>query len=209
MGLFGGGNSIFNKPFGTGSGSVGTNPLNILPIVSYSNTRKEQEKDAARKESAASAKGKTEAMAALEEGERKGEILTGSTSAEVGEGRSEVRDRLQDILQGDSAGSAAMKQDQAQAKKQLRSEQALSGGGQMDAGQAQALERQSAIDIAKFQSSEKRQALSDLSREFRGAGSDIMKSSGQHGAISVGMIPPAQPKADKGGIVTQLFGGFF
>lgn len=192
MGLFGGGGGFLGGLFG-GAGS-----------------KTVRKATGSRPNTANHVTNSTKGQQAMEKGEKKGEILTGSTMEEVGTGRADVRDRLKEMLEGDSAGAAQMKQDQAQAQKQLRASHAMAGGGgQMGAGQQQALDRQASQDISKFQSTEKRQALSDLSKEFRGAGSDIMKSAGQYGAIEVGMIPPAQPKAPKQGLLSGIFGGLF
>jgi len=141
----------------------------------------------------------------MKKGEQKGEQLTGSTLAESGEGRKDVRNRLTGILEGNSAGASALKQDQNQQAKSLRAQQAMAGGGQMNEGQQQALQRQAQVDYAKFVSQEKRQALSDLSREWRGAGSDIMKSTGQYGSVMVGAQPPAVASSG-GGLFSSIFG---
>ena len=143
----------------------------------------------------------------LEKGEKKGEILTGSTLQQEGEGRKLVKDKLKETLRGESAGANALKQDQAQQQKMLRANQAVSGGGQMSVAQQQAFDRQAQREHAAFVSQEKRQNLSDLSREYRGDGADIMQSSGQYGAILVGSQPPAQMAQRKPGVLGRVFGG--
>ena len=145
----------------------------------------------------------------MAKGRAKGEELTGTDSASVGAGRADVRSRLQDTLDGNSAGANSLRQSQNSSMKNLKSSQAMAGGGQMNVGQQQALERQGARDLANFTSTEKRQALSDISREWRGAGSDIMKSEGQYGSILVGMQKPAQAQTGGGGLMDQIFGGLF
>lgn len=144
----------------------------------------------------------------MEQGRAKGEELTGTSSKDVGAGRADVRSRLQQTLDGNSAGANSLRQSQNSNMKSLKSSQALAGGGQMNVGQQQALERQGARDLAEFTSNEKRQALSDISREWRGAGTDIMKSEGQYGSILVGMQPTAQP-ATSNSLMDQIFGGIF
>lgn len=139
-----------------------------------------------------------QAFAALQHGEKVGEKLTGATLQEAGEGRAQVRDRIEDMFSGNSAGASALKQDQNQDLKALKSQQAISGGGQMSEGQQQALKRQSNLDYAKFVSGEKRQAVSDQSREFRGVVSDSLKASGQYASMMTGTQTPAQ--ASSGGL---------
>ena len=224
----GGKNSIINKPLGTGKHSVSRNPLNISPLHSGSigggrsiwGDKTLSENPAAaigavpaaifggKKDKAMSSMSMGDVEGFMEKGQAKGEELTGTTSAQAGQGRAEVRDRLGDILKGESAGANALKQDQAQSQKALKAQQALAGGGQSNAGQLAALERQGQRDTAEFVSKEKRQALSDLSKEWRGAGGDIMKSSGQYGSILVGGQPAAQP-ASSNGLLSNIFGGLF
>lgn len=144
----------------------------------------------------------------LRKGRERGEEITGATSKEVGEGRAEVRDRLKETLEGNSAAAAALQQDQAQQSRTLRANQAMAGGGQMNEGQQQALQRTQLIDRAQFVSGEKRQALSDISKEYRGAGGDIMRSEGQYGSIAVGAMKPAVAKQSKG-LLSSVFGGIF
>lgn len=140
-------------------------------------------------------------------GEKKGEEVAGTTIAEAGKGRADVRSQLKQILEGNSAGANAMAQDQAQAMKTLKANQMLAGGGQMNLGQQQAIERQGARDLAQFKSNERRQALSDLSAEWRGAGADIMRTGGQYGSILTGAQPPAVQQPSNG-LFTQIFGSF-
>ncbi len=143
----------------------------------------------------------------INQGEKKGEIVTGTTMDEAGQGRAEVRDRLQETLNGQSAGANSLRQDQNYQAKALKANQAMQGGGQMDAGQQQALARQNQRDLANFVSGEKRQALSDLSKEWRGAGSDIMQAGGQYGSILVGSQAPQNN--NNGGLISDIFGGLF
>ena len=92
----------------------------------------------------------------------------------------------------------------------LKAQQAAGGGGQMNVGQQEALKRQAMRDTAEFVSTEKRQALSDMSKEFRGAGSDIASMTGQYGSILVGMQKPAAPaQGGGGGMLSNIFGGLF
>jgi len=189
-------NSFFNKPLG---GLLGG------PGKAVANKAVKHKPEASKHVTNA-----TKGQQAMEKGEKKGEILTGATIEEAGQGRAGIRDRLKEIMEGDSAGAAQMQQDQNQAQKQLRASHAMhGGGGQMGEGQKQSLARAGARDLATLRSSEERQALSDQSKEFRGVVGDIMKSSGQYGNIEVGMIPPAQPKAPKQGVVSSIFGGLF
>jgi len=221
MGLFGGKNSFFNKPLGVGKGSVAHNPLNAMPMWSGRAGSEETNTGLGLGDKVDQVTGKNKAADGsvkslsvgqirgfMDEGREKGEELTGTTSAEVGEGRADVRDRLKETLDGNSAGANALRQDQAQAQKSLRAQQAVAGQGQMNAGQQQALQRQSSRDLAGFVSNERRQALSDLSKEYRGAGGDIMRSEGQYGSILVGSQPAAQPQ-QANGLFTNLFGGLF
>lgn len=222
MGLFGGGkNSFWSKPFGTGSGSVSKEIVD--PVLGDARKYTDMVGQAATGSHAQNVQdifggdkvqGSTKSLSIgqirgfMEEGEQKGETLTGSTMKEVGEGRGEVRDRLKETLAGNSAGANALRQDQADQQKKLRAQQAVAGQGQMNAGQQQALQRQAARDTAKFISNEKRQTLSDLSKEWRGAGGDIMRSSGQYGSVLVGAQPAAVPKQSNG-LLSNLFGGLF
>lgn len=145
----------------------------------------------------------------MDKGEKKGEQLTGSTLDEVGAGRKDVRSRLQKTLEGDSVGANRLRQSQNDSVKAMKAQQAASGGGsQMNVGQQEAMERQNSRDTAEFVSNEKRQALSDLSKEWRGAGSDISSMTGQFGSILVGMKDPAMPKQQEG-LVSSVFGGLF
>lgn len=217
--LGGGKNSFWSKPFGTGKQSVAENPLNISPIHSGgiggkiggtsfqvgdlwggNNLSNRVKETVLGPDPAEASKGLPPGLATsfLEGGEKKGEELVGGTTKEMGEGRKDVRDRLQEILQGDSAGAQALRTEQQQQQKKLKAQQALAGGGQMNLGQQQALKRQADMDYAKFTSDEKRRALADLSKEYRGAAGDIMRSSGQYGAIGVGMQPPAAPPSSGG-----------
>lgn len=142
--------------------------------------------------------------AMMNKGQAKGEELTGTTSAEVGQGRKDIRKRLKETLDGNSAELAALRQNQQQDQKNLRAQQALGGGGQMNEGQMQALKRQANMDAAVFDAQRKRQALSDLSKEFRGAGSDIFRSTGQMASIMVGAQQPQVPQ--RSGLDTLLQG---
>ena len=235
MGLFGGKNSFINKPLGTGKNSVNAAGRRTIgsPLwdmgASYASIQTGSIKPSI--ESAkSSAKGalntvglgpedpqfsggnqmsKQDIMNAMKFGEQKGEQISGATSGEVGAGRKEVRTQLQDILQGNSAGANRMQQSQNEQDKQMKARQAMSGGGgQMSEGMRQAQDRAQVRDLAEFRSNEQRQALSDLSKEWRGAGSDIMKSSGQYGSIMIGAQPPAVPQQQQG-LLSGLLGGLF
>jgi len=145
----------------------------------------------------------------LEEGERRGEIGVGGTMAEMGEGRKDVRQRLQDIVDGKSAATASLKDSQARKERDMRSQQKLSGRGQTDSAQIDQLQRQQGMDLATQKQNEQKAAISALSREYRGGLSDIMRSSGQWGSILVGAQPPAMPQEEGGGLLSNLFGGLF
>lgn len=229
--MFGGKNSFWNKPLGTGKKSVnnavtnliGEDAKNATDFLASSFTGggaignlkpridsgkklvkgvlgKEDEKP-----TSTAPAGSLEAF--MEKGREKGEEVAGGTAKEMGEGRADIRDRLNQILSGESAGASALKQDQQQQQKSLKAQQAMAGGGgQMNVGQQQALKRQADIDYAKFTSAEKRQALADLSKEYRGAAGDITRSTGQYGSVMVGGQPAAQPQSQTG-IISDIFGG--
>lgn len=186
-------NSLLSKPLGTGEGSVAKGLEGLFSGGGDKSIKSLSTGDI---------------MRFLKAGAEEGETLVGGTKKEMGEGRADVRKRLKDTLEGNSAGANALKQDQAQAQRDLKAQQMLAGGGQMNVGQQQALKRQASRDLAKFRSDETRQALADLSREFRGAGSDIMRSEGQYGSVLVGAQPPATVKPSSG-ILTNFFGNFF
>lgn len=139
----------------------------------------------------------------LKYGEDRGETITGGTMEQAGQGRASIRSRLEEVFQGNSAATNRLKQGQNAAAKDLRAKQAVQGGGTpMAAGQQQALARQQQGDLAGFAANEQRTALSDLSREYRGMGGDIMKASGQYASIMEGSQPPANISAPQssGGI---------
>ena len=144
--LSGGKNSVINKPLGHGRDSVKNNPTKaIAPIAQGSldlanNARGSIFGGDDNTSMSSLSAGDVENFMA--KGEAKGEELTGSTLAESGEGRKDVRNRLTGILEGNSAGASALKQDQNQQAKALRSQQAIAGGGQMNQGQQEALKRQ-------------------------------------------------------------------
>ena len=137
-----------------------------------------------------------DAYKAMKYGEGQGERITGGTMEQAGQGRAQVRSRLEDIFSGNSAGANRLSQSQNADAKQLKAGQAMQGGGsQMAAGQQQMQQRQAGRDLAGFKADEQRRALGDMSREFRGMGGDIMKASGQYGSIMMGAKPPE--KAEK------------
>jgi hypothetical protein len=230
----GGKNSFFNKPLGVGKQSVKHNPLNVAPVVSGTigpsdksgvdlwggkSLGKEQTalgiasnvfgSDGEQADGSVNSLSKGDIEGFMKQGRAKGEELTGTTSAEVGAGRADVRSRLQETLNGNSVGANSLRQSQNASMKDLKSNQAMAGGGQMNAGQQQALQRQGGRDLAEFRGQENRQALSDISKEFRGAGQDIMKSEGQYGSILIGSQSPAQAPQSGGGIFDKVFGGLF
>jgi len=209
----GGKNSMWNKPFGVGKQSVAENPLNISPLHSgtlgpnsgvdiyggetlsrkVSNIFGGDDSDSVDQLTPA----QVEAM--MDKGRSEGESAAGGTVAEMGQGRADVRNRLTETLNGNSAAAAGLKQDQQQAQKSLKANQALAGGsGQMNEGQQQALRRQSDMDMAKFRQQEDRKALGDLSKEFRGGVGDIFRSTGQLASIMVGAQPAPQPQSSGG-----------
>lgn len=219
--FFGGKNSVFNKPLGTGKSSVNKGVENIIGKgakdgldsyasfmtgsyqpgtrsagkvlnMSYGNPQSVAEQTAKiRKEKEAQGLKKTK-------GEQIGESITGTTIEGVGQGRASIRKRLQGVLDGDSAGANTLRQDQLDTQRNFKAKQLMAGGGQMNVGQQQALKRQANIDYGRFVSDEKRKALSDLSREFRGAGGDILRSAGQYGALAIGQRPAAVVREDRG-----------
>jgi hypothetical protein len=214
----GGKNSMFNKPLGTGKKSVAHNPLNITPIWSGSVGGIDTGLGASDKIDAMQkgdykramlgnlaggttgdasnpygnfAQNKQEAMKAMDFGTKKGEVMTGGSMAEAGEGRAKVRDRLEQVFQGNSAGANRLAESQAADAKQMKARQAMGGGGQMSEGQRAAQENMQNRQLAGFVSDEKR-------HEYRGMAGDIMKSSGQYGSIIMGAQPPAQPQSSGG-----------
>jgi len=151
-----------------------------------------------------------EAENALKYGEDRGQTLTGGTLQQAGEGRALVRSRLENVFQGNSAGANRLRESQNQDMKSMKAQQALQGGGsQMAAGQQQAAQREQSRDLANFVSDEKRQTISDLSKEYRGMGSDITNTSGQYAGIMMGAQPLAAPKQGGGGLISSIFGGLF
>lgn len=219
----GGKNSIFHKPLGTGKKSVSHNPLNVMPAYSggigkyqtgmgigdiagrvFGGTTENQSNPYGSFEA-----NKKQAMQAMDYGRKQGEVMTGGTMADAGKGRKQVRDRLEQVFQGNSAGANRLAESQNADARQLKARQAMYGGGQMSEGQRQAQERNQARDMASFVSDEKRQAVADLSREYRGMAGDIMKSSGQYGSIIMGAQPPAQPAQQSQGLLSRVFGGLF
>jgi len=235
MGLFGGKNSFFNKPLGVGKKSVAHNPTN-LSIAHSGGARASYDGKSAggfTGQGVNDKVGKIKGMAGsvfggsqdggsinslskgdvesfMAKGEAKGEQLTGATMDEVGAGRAQVRDELQKTFEGNSVAANRLRQSQNDAQKMLKAQQAAGGGGQMNAGQQEALKRQAMRDTAEFLGNEKRQTLSDMSKEFRGAGSDIASMTGQYGSILVGMQKPAAPaQSGGGGAFSNLFGGLF
>ena len=141
----------------------------------------------------------------MNKGEAKGQQIAGATLQEVGEGRKDVRNRLKQILEGDSPGASALRSSQSDRQKAMKSERALAGGGQMGDAMMQEQKRQADLDFANFVARERNQALTNLSREYRGAGSDIMQSTGQFGSILVGSQPAAMPQRSEG-LITRVFG---
>lgn len=228
----GGKNSFFRKPLGTGKQSVGHNPLNVSVLhsgtlgpksgldawggksIGVNNIPamailKGLEGMGQQQNTSVNALGTQDILNFLKAGTEEGEKITGGTREEMGEGRANVRKNLERRLAGESAGANALRQDQNQSMKALKSQQMLQGGGsQMNVGQQQALARQNARDLANFRSNEERQQLADLSREYRGAGTDIMRSAGQYGSILVGAQQPPQMKQSQG-LLGNVFGGLF
>ena len=210
------------KPFGVGSQSVAYHPMNINPLhsgtigsgpgITGGRNVSQLLSGSGGKESnlnTAGAINPTMVKGFLEEGERRGEIGVGGTMAEMGEGRKDVRQRLQDIVDGKSAATASLKDSQARKERDMRSQQKLSGRGQTDSAQIDQLQRQQGMDLATQKQNEQKAAISALSREYRGGLSDIMRSSGQWGSILVGAQPPAMPQEEGGGLLSNLFGGLF
>lgn len=227
-------NSIISKPLGVGDQSVAYNPANISPLHSgtvagqgdiYGGNSNLSQGQNIQKVIAPIPKAINDVFlgngsgdnpistitpaqveAFMNKGEAKGELLTGSTLAEAGEGRKKVRDTLQQNLEGDSIAVSGLKQDQSQRIKELKANQLMSGGSQMNEGQRMSLERQADLDLARFKGAEQRQTLSDLSSEFRGVGGDIMKSTGQYGSVLVASQPSAVSSGGGGGLLSSLFG---
>lgn len=235
MALFGK-NNFFSKPLGTGSNSVSANPLNINPLLGLTgigNRIKDTiEKDpmaviapglnpirplntvfgagGQSKDGSTKSLSKSDVENFIAQGEKKGELLTGQSIESVGKGRSGIIDKLNNILQGDSVGANRLRQSQSDTSRELKASQMLAGGGQMDKGQQLALKRQQDRDLSEFVSGEKRQALSDLSLEYRGAAGDISKMGGQYGSILIGASnPPPQVGGGSNGLLSGLFGGLF
>jgi len=141
----------------------------------------------------------------LKAGEAKGEQLVGATVGEVGQQRADIRKKYQDIVNGESIAEKNLTRQSNADKRTARATAAVSGGSQMSAGQEQAMNRQSASDIATARSAEYLNALNKLEAQYRGAAGDIASLSGKYGAIGVG-VAPAPTITKSSGIFDGLFG---
>ena len=132
-------------------------------------------------------------------GRQEGEVLTGGTAEEMGQGRGFVRDELMSAYTGDSQAANALRQDQNQSMRTLKAQQMVSGGGQTDAQQQQALERMNRRDMANLNNKIQMSTLANMSREYRGAASDIARQGSAYGAMLVGAQPPQYIEGNAGG----------
>lgn len=126
----------------------------------------------------------------LAEGRQRGESLTGIKSDEVGRERRGIREQYRDILNQPSRGAERVAQARNASLKRLRQQQAGSGvSGARAQAQEMALSQDYARQAGDVRQREYLDALNKLETQFRGAGTDIMRSEGQYGSIGVGSKP--------------------
>jgi len=128
----------------------------------------------------------------INKGQDKSKELTGVDNvSDIGEGRAGIREQLQRNLEGNSAAVNRLTQDRNQQSRDLVAQQMVAGGGQMNEGQRQALNRKYSKDIAQLKSMELNRDLGNLSKEWRGVASDTVKQGTGYAALGVGAQPPS------------------